>query len=560
MRPLYGGSAAQHNRAPAWSRENVSENCRLEASRICDHPLSPQQPSWSRSMRIVSALAVAGAAVGLAAACRRPDHQGTDRKTTKRAIKVETVAKGLVHPWGTGLPARRPAARHRAARAHADRRQGRQTVRAAAGRAAVYASGQGGLLDVVLSPDFASSGLIYFSYAEPRGGGSNGTTVARAKARRCRATAAGSTMSRSFSARSRPTLEQHFGSRIVFMPDGSLFITLGERYSARDQAQNPANHWQAGARAAGRPPASRQSEARQAGVPEIWSIGHRNVQGAALNPASGRLWTIEHGARGGDEINIPQSGKNYGWPVITYGRDYACAKIGEGTAKPGMEQPIYYWDPSIAPSGAAFYTGDLFPEWKGNLFVGALAGQALHRLVLDGEKIVGEEALLDGPARAHPRRAPGPGRRHLAADRRSARPRAARGAGPRLARFLQVHTKAPRAPSGTGACRTWAAMWGRRRAPAFRLGPFLLTFRVVRRVSGPFRRPVNTSRRPAHGSAIRPRIGRQGGQRPPARSARGRDWSFRGFTSRGRRTRFDVSKSVRSPFRRPRQADAARRR
>ena len=128
--------------------------------------------------------------------------------------------------------------------------------------------------------------------------------------------------------------------------------------------------------------------------PEIWSIGHRNVQGAALNPASGRLWTIEHGARGGDEINIPQAGKNYGWPIITYGRDYSCAKIGEGTAKAGMEQPIYYWDPSIAPSGAAFYTGDLFPEWKGNLFVGALAGQALHRLVLNGEKIVGEEALL----------------------------------------------------------------------------------------------------------------------------------------------------------------------
>jgi glucose/arabinose dehydrogenase len=128
--------------------------------------------------------------------------------------------------------------------------------------------------------------------------------------------------------------------------------------------------------------------------PEIWSIGHRNVQGAALNPASGRLWTIEHGARGGDEVNIPQSGKNYGWPIITYGRDYSGAKIGEGSEKPGLEQPVYYWDPSIAPSGAAFYTGDLFPEWKGNLFVGALAGQALHRLVLDGEKIVGEEALL----------------------------------------------------------------------------------------------------------------------------------------------------------------------
>ena len=128
--------------------------------------------------------------------------------------------------------------------------------------------------------------------------------------------------------------------------------------------------------------------------PEIWSYGHRNLQAAAINPATGKLWTVEHGARGGDEINIPQAGKNYGWPVITYGRDYSFLKIGEGTAKAGMEQPVYYWDPSIAPSGMAFYTGDLFPQWKGNLFVGALAGQALHRLVLDGEKIVGEERLL----------------------------------------------------------------------------------------------------------------------------------------------------------------------
>jgi glucose/arabinose dehydrogenase len=128
--------------------------------------------------------------------------------------------------------------------------------------------------------------------------------------------------------------------------------------------------------------------------PEIWSYGHRNVQAAALHPVSGKLWTIEHGARGGDELNIPLPGRNYGWPVITYGRDYSGFKIGEGTAKAGMEQPVYYWDPSIAPSGMAFYAGELFPEWKGNLFVGALRGAALHRLVLDGEKVVGEEALL----------------------------------------------------------------------------------------------------------------------------------------------------------------------
>jgi glucose/arabinose dehydrogenase len=186
----------------------------------------------------------------------------------------------------------------------------------------------------------------------------------------------------------------HFGSRIVFMPDGSLFVTLGERYSARDEAQNPANHLGKLVRIMpdGRPYAG--NPRRDGWQPEIWSIGHRNVLGAALNPTTGKLWTVEHGARGGDEINVPDAGRNYGWPVITYGRDYSGAKIGEGTHKAGMEQPIYYWDPSIAPSGAAFYTGDLFPEWRGNLFAGALAGQALHRLVLDGEKVVGEERLL----------------------------------------------------------------------------------------------------------------------------------------------------------------------
>ena len=203
---------------------------------------------------------------------------------------------------------------------------------------------------------------------------------------------------------------------------------MGERFSARDEAQNPANHlgklvriMPDGSPYAGNPK-------KDGWRPEIWSIGHRNVQGAALNPATGKLWTIEHGARGGDEINIPEAGKNYGWPVISYGRDYDFTKIGVGTHKDGMEQPLYYWDPSIAPSGAAFYTGDLFPEWKGNLFVGALAGQALHRLVLDGEKVVGEEKLLADLRRAHPRRPLGARRRALAAHRQPAGARAARGA------------------------------------------------------------------------------------------------------------------------------------
>jgi glucose/arabinose dehydrogenase len=258
----------------------------------------------------------------------------------------------------------------------------------------VYASGQGGLLDVQIGSDFATTGAVYLSYAEPRDGSRNGTSVARGKL--VSEGDGGRLDDVKVIFRQEPSYasSNHFGSRLVFTRDGSLFVTLGERYSARDEAQNPANHLGKLVRIMPDGSPYGGNPKRPNWRPEIWSIGHRNVQGAALNPATGKLWTIEHGARGGDEINIPEAGKNYGWPVITYGRDYSYAKIGEGTHKAGMEQPIYYWDPSIAPSGAAFYTGDRFPEWKGNLFVGALAGQALHRLVLDGERIVGEEKLL----------------------------------------------------------------------------------------------------------------------------------------------------------------------
>jgi glucose/arabinose dehydrogenase len=186
----------------------------------------------------------------------------------------------------------------------------------------------------------------------------------------------------------------HFGSRLVFDRGGNLFVTLGERYSARDQAQNAANHLGKLVHITPDGGVPADNPKPSGWRPEIWSIGHRNVQGATLHPQTGKLWTIEHGARGGDEINIPEKGRNYGWPVITYGRDYSGARIGTGTHKAGMEQPIYYWDPSIAPSGAAFYTGDLFAAWKGNLLVGALAGTAMHRLVLDGEVVVAEERLL----------------------------------------------------------------------------------------------------------------------------------------------------------------------
>ena len=259
---------------------------------------------------------------------------------------------------------------------------------------AVAAAGQGGLLDVQAAPDFASSKRLFFSFSEPRGGGTNGTSVASATLERDAAGARLENVKVIFQQKSSKDSALHFGGRIVFMPDGSMFITLGERAMFKDEAQNPANHlgklvriMPDGSPYAGNPKLD-------GWAPEVWSIGHRNMQGAAINPADGKLWTIEHGAKGGDEINIPKVGHNYGWPIITYGRDYSGAKIGEGTNKDGMEQPVYYWDPSIAPSSMIFYTGDKYPGWKGNIIVGALAGQALHRLTVDGDHITGEEVLF----------------------------------------------------------------------------------------------------------------------------------------------------------------------
>ncbi len=193
-----------------------------------------------------------------------------------------------------------------------------------------------------------------------------------------------------------PSSGNHFGCRIVQARDGNLFLTTGDHFRYPDEAQNLGNHLGKVIRLTpdGGVPADNPFVKRAGAKPEIWSYGHRNMQGAALHPQSGKLWTHEHGARGGDEINIPEAGKNYGWPVITYGIDYSGAKIGVGTHRDGMEQPVKYWVPSIAPSGMAFYTGDLFPKWRGNLFVGALAGQMLVRLDVNGEKVGSEERLL----------------------------------------------------------------------------------------------------------------------------------------------------------------------
>lgn len=306
-------------------------------------------------------------------------------------LVVETVASGLEHPWGLAfLPDGRMLVTERPGRVRLVSAAG-EVSRPIAGVPSVMARGQGGLLDVAPDPQFAQNRLIYLSFAEPRANGS-GTSIARGRLN------AGGTALEGMSVifRQMPTINSnmHFGSRLVFDRTGALFVTVGDRFSQRDQAQNPGNHLGKVLRISPEGKAAAGNPKKEGWQPEIWSIGHRNVQGAALHPETGQLWTAEHGARGGDEVNTPKAGLNYGWPVITYGIDYSGAKIGEGTSKPGMEQPLFYWDPSIAPAGATFYTGQIWPAWKNSLFVGALAGQMLIRLSTQGETVTGEEKLL----------------------------------------------------------------------------------------------------------------------------------------------------------------------
>lgn len=308
-------------------------------------------------------------------------------------LLVETVAGGLEHPWGLAfLPDGRMLVTERPGRLRLVGADGKLSA-PISGVPNVAARGQGGLLDVVLDPGFAQNRTIYLSFAEPRAGGS-GTSVARARLNE-RGTALEG-MKVIF--QQMPTIASnlHFGSRLVFDRAGGLFVTVGDRYGQRDQAQNPANHIGKIMRIRPEGGAPADNPKIEGWQPEIWSIGHRNVQGAALHPQTGQLWTAEHGARGGDEINTPKARRNYGWPVVTFGIDYSGAKIGEGTSKAGMEPPLFYWDPSIAPSGAAFYTGAVWPAWTNSLFVGALAGQMLVRLSTQGEAVTGQERLLEG--------------------------------------------------------------------------------------------------------------------------------------------------------------------
>jgi aldose sugar dehydrogenase len=315
------------------------------------------------------------------------------------AFDVQVVARGLQRPWsveplpdGSLLITEKP---------------GRMRIVSATGQAGppiagvpeVDPRGQGGLLDAALSPNFASDRTVFWSFTEPRQGG-NGTSVARGvlSADRARLEQVRVIL------RTRPTYanNMHYGSRLAFGPDGMLYVTMGERSDrqTRPQAQAPDSHLGKTLRITpdGAAPPDNPLVGRAGALPEIWSLGHRNIQAAAFDPG-GQFWAIEHGTRGGDELNRVEKGKNYGWPIAAYGIEYRggtiSSALGEAQARrPGTEQPVYYWDPVIAPSGAQFYTGSAFPAWRGSLFVGGLASTRLVRLVIENGRVTGEEHLL----------------------------------------------------------------------------------------------------------------------------------------------------------------------
>lgn len=313
---------------------------------------------------------------------------------SQSSIALETVTDGLSYPWSVAfLPQGGYLVTERDGVLKFVSDEGAQSV--VAGAPEVFAQGQGGLLDVVLSPDFDTDNTIFLSFSQgsPEGAG---TSVYRARLNPAGGgyeLIDGDTI---FAANNKAYGGRHFGSRLAFSPDGNLFMTLGDRGDG-PRSQDASDHTGSVLRLTrdGDPAPGNPFAGDQSAKPEIWSIGHRNPQSAAIHPETGILWTVEHGARGGDEINVPEAGKNYGWPVISYGRHYSGGKIGEGTEKDGMEQPIHYWDPSIAPSGMAFVTSDLYPDWQGNLLVGALRGQHLAKLELDGKAIVSESRLLE---------------------------------------------------------------------------------------------------------------------------------------------------------------------
>jgi glucose/arabinose dehydrogenase len=340
--------------------------------------------------RLARWVALGGAALALASV-----HCTAQTITTQEhSFQVVKLVEGLEHPWALAfLPDGRMLVTERPGRLRivgTDRKLDAQPV---AGLPAITPHGQGGLMDVALHPRFTENSLIYISYAA-RGEGGVSTEVARGRLSGRRL----EDVQVIFRQLPKSGGGRHFGSRLVFDRAGFLYITLGDR-GEMERAQKPDDHAGSVIRLHddGRVPQDNPFAGKPGWKPEKFTLGNRNIQGAALHPQTGLLWTHEHGPQGGDEVNVIRAGVNYGWPVITYGVNYGFGtKIGEGTHKTGMAQPLHYWVPSIAPSGMAFYTGDRFPRWRGDLFVGALRDQMLVRLKLDGEKVVAEERMLTG--------------------------------------------------------------------------------------------------------------------------------------------------------------------
>src|SRR5687768_12857 len=367
-------------------------------------------------MRISSYVVVAVMAAALPAAAQTPvDPRPANNPEQKPAIAgqtdapekksgvafdVVTVVEGLQNPWSVAfLPGGKMLITERPGRLRVLSADGKLSA-PVTGLPAVDARGQGGLLDVTLDPAFAKNGHIYWSYAEPAAEqGVNNTAVAKGKF--VDDASAPRVENVQVIYHQRPTLRStlHFGSRLVFARDGTLFITQGDRSvtEGRMQSQNLDSGLGKIVRinTDGSIPKDNPFVGREGALPEIWSIGHRNIQSATLHPTTGELWEVEHGTRGGDEINIARKSRDYGWPTIAYGIEYRGGPITGGIQqKAGMEQPLYYWDPVIAPSGMTFYTGTLFPAWKGSLFIGGLQSTNLVRLEISGEKVTGEERLL----------------------------------------------------------------------------------------------------------------------------------------------------------------------
>ena len=380
-----GGREAAKPSAPTAAPANSTSPCAPLETRTANAPEQrPAFPGQTRACGVKSGAAfdVTVLAKGLSRPWAVEPLPNGDLLVTEKPgrLRIVTAAGEVGEPIGGLLPV------------------GSGGVSAASGQGGlppINARGQGGLLDVALSPNFARDRTIFWSFSEQREGGS-GTSVARGVLTEDR---------RNLEQvrvifRALPTYDNglHFGSRLAFGPDGMLYITLGDRFDRpnRPKVQQLDNHLGKIIRVNpdGSAPADNPFAGRAGALPEIWDLGHRNVQSSAFD-AGGRLWTVEHGAKGGDELNLIGKGKNYGWPLVTYGEEYSGEPIpGAVTAREGYEQPVYYWDPVIAPSGMQFYTGDAFPAWRGNLFIGALVEKRLVRLVLEGNRVVGEEHLL----------------------------------------------------------------------------------------------------------------------------------------------------------------------